>query len=44
MEVSVYHDLIVTGSTNNEVFFYFYSSLKVVSKIVLPEETEPTAF
>jgi WD40 repeat protein len=43
MELSTYHNLIVTGSNENRVYLYDYELLKVVGCVQLPEGNEPTA-
>lgn len=43
-ELSVYHNLVVTGSNENKIYLYDYELMKLVGCILLPEGNEPTAF
>jgi hypothetical protein len=43
LEVSVYHNIIATGSSNkNEVFLFDYEYIRILAKIELPPGSEPT--
>ena len=43
MEISAYHNLIVTTSNDNKILFYNYEYFRVLHCVSLPEDIEPTA-
>lgn len=42
MALSIYHNLLLTGSTASTVYVWSYDSLKLAYEIALPEKAEPT--
>ena len=44
MEVSLFHNMIVTSTHSNKIYIWDYEFCKLISCIELEEGAEPTAF
>lgn len=44
MEVSLYHNIIVTGSSGRKIFVWDYEFVKLIACIEIEKGTEPTGF
>lgn len=43
MKVSLYHNIIVTGSSGKEIFIWDYEFVKLIAQIEIDNGTEPTS-
>jgi len=42
MEVSVYHNILLISSNNNEIYLWDYEYFRVLGVILVEEDSEPT--
>lgn len=44
MEVSLFHNIIVTGSSERKIYLWDYEFAKLIACVEIEKETEPTGF
>ena len=44
MEVSLYHNIIITGSSSRKIYIWDYEFVKLIACIEIDKGTEPTGF